>query len=78
MTLVDRTTSGLLGWAVSRERSEPTLQAIVDDAPSAAFYFSDLFAPYRQLVYYPDDIHRCRTKARRFAGKGIMPNSDII
>lgn len=26
---------------------------MVDDAPQAAFYFSDLFATYRSLVYTP-------------------------
>jgi IS1 family transposase len=53
MTLVDRTTSCILGWAVDEERSEAILQRIVDDAPQAAFYFSDLFAAYRQLIYAP-------------------------
>lgn len=53
MTVVDRSTSCILGWAVDQERSEETLQKMVDHAPQAAFYFSDLFATYRQVVYYP-------------------------
>jgi IS1 family transposase len=53
MTIVDRTTSCILGWAVARERSEQVLQQMVDEAPQAAFYFSDLFALYRRLVYTP-------------------------
>jgi IS1 family transposase len=53
MTLVDRTTSCIVGWAVNAERSETILQRIVDDAPQAAFYFSDLFAAYRSVVYTP-------------------------
>jgi|SRR5215212_783010 len=53
MTLVDRRTSCILGWAVDYERSQDTLQALVDGARQAAFYFSDLFAPYRTLVYTP-------------------------
>lgn len=53
MTLVDRTTSCILGWAVERERTELALQQMVDEAPQAAFYFSDLFALYRRLVYAP-------------------------
>ena len=53
MTLVDRTTSCILGWVVDGHRSEEQLQQMVDEAPSAAFYFSDLFATYRRLIYYP-------------------------
>ena len=53
MTLVDRTTSCILGWAVDRERTETLLQQMVDAAPQAAYYFSDLFAAYRRLIYAP-------------------------
>ena len=53
MTLVDRTTSCILGWAVATERTETCLQQMLDDAPPASFYFSDLFATYRQLIYTP-------------------------
>jgi insertion element IS1 protein InsB len=53
MTLVDRTTSCILAWAVAAERNVQALQQIVDEAPQAAFYFSDLYAPYRSLLYAP-------------------------
>jgi len=53
MTLVDRHTSCILAWAVGYERTEMILQALVDRAPQARFYYSDLFATYRQLVYAP-------------------------
>lgn len=53
MTLVDRRTSCILGWAVDFERSESILQQMVDAASPAAFYFSDLFATYRRLIYTP-------------------------
>ena len=53
MTLVDRRTSCIIGWAIAAERSPDILQQMVDAAPQAAFYFSDLFAPYRRLVYTP-------------------------
>jgi len=53
MTLVDRRTSCVLACAVKTERTETALQRFVDSAPSAAFYFSDLFALYRRLVYTP-------------------------
>jgi hypothetical protein len=77
MTVVDRSTSCILGWAVDQERSEETLQKMVDHAPQAAFYFSDLFATYRQVVYYPA-IHRCLTKAKPIASKEITLNCGII
>ena len=53
MTLVDRHTSCILGWAVERSRSEALLQALVDAAPQAHFYYSDLLATYRSLLYTP-------------------------
>ena len=53
MTIVDRTTSCILAWAVSKQRSEDILQGMVDEAPQAAYYFSDLFATYRSLIYSP-------------------------
>ena len=53
MTIVDRGTSCILAWAVEPERSEDCLQQMVDAAPQAAYYFSDLFATYRSLIYSP-------------------------
>jgi IS1 family transposase len=53
MTIVDRSTSCILGWAVASERTETILQAMLDSAPQAAYYFSDLFVSYRHLIYAP-------------------------
>jgi len=53
MTLVDRRTSCILGWVVDWQRCESDLQQMLDDAPQAAYYFSDLFASYRNLIYTP-------------------------
>lgn len=53
MTLVDRTTSCILAWAVEPERTEEIIQNLVDTARQARFYYSDLFALYRCVVYYP-------------------------
>jgi insertion element IS1 protein InsB len=53
MTLVDRTTSCILAWAVEETRSEAVLQRLVDTARQARFYYSDLLAVYRCLVYRP-------------------------
>jgi insertion element IS1 protein InsB len=53
MTLVDRHTSCIVAWSVGKERSAAVLQALVDQAPQAKFYYSDLFATYRVLLYTP-------------------------
>lgn len=50
---MDRATSCILSWAVVSERSEVVIQALVDQAPQAAYYFSDLFAAYRRVIYTP-------------------------
>lgn len=53
MTLVDRHSGCILAWRVDWERTERLLQALVDEAPQARYYDSDLFATYRSLVYAP-------------------------
>ena len=53
MTVVDRRTSCILAWAVDTDRPLATLQRLVDAAPQARFYYSDLYATYRSLVYAP-------------------------
>jgi insertion element IS1 protein InsB len=53
MTLVDRHSSCIVAWRVEWERSEALLQAMIDEAPQARYYYSDLFATYRTLVYAP-------------------------
>ncbi len=53
MTLVDRRTSCIVAWAVAPSRTEAILQALLDAAPQARFYYSDLLAVYRSLLYTP-------------------------
>lgn len=53
MTLVDRDTGCILSWHVDTERRSQDLQAMLDEAPQARYYYSDLFAPYRSLIYSP-------------------------
>lgn len=70
MTVVDRTTSCVLAWAVAPERSEALLQKLVDDAPQAAYYFSDLFATYRNLLYTPGIYTPVPGKAETYRVEG--------
>ena len=71
MTLVDRRTSCIVGWAIAAERSTEALQQMVDDAPQAAFYFSDLFPLYRCLVYTPGIHTPMPDKSETFRVEGV-------
>lgn len=75
MTLVDRTTSCILGWAVSPERTEAVLQRVVDHAPQAAFYYSDLFALYRRVTYAPGRYTPMPDKSETYRVEG--DNSEL-
>jgi hypothetical protein len=57
ITLVDRHTSCIVGWRVEPERDAVLLQALVDAAPQERFYYSDLFAAYRALLYTLWGLH---------------------
>lgn len=70
MTLVDRQTSCILAWAVDTQRTVETFQRMVDTAPQAAFYFSDLLAQYRQVVYYPGRYTPMPDKSETFRVEG--------
>lgn len=50
---MERRTSCIVGWEVTFKRDEPTLQALLDRTPQAVWYFSDLFATYKSLLYTP-------------------------
>jgi insertion element IS1 protein InsB len=71
MTVVDRSTSCILSWAVAPERDETILQNLVDDAPQAAYYFSDLFATYRHLVYTPGRYTPMPDKSETYRVEGM-------
>ena len=42
----------ILGWKVTWERSQAVMQAIVDEAPKAKWYFSDALDVYASLWYH--------------------------
>jgi insertion element IS1 protein InsB len=71
MTLVDRTTSCILAWAVEATRSEAVLQHLVDTARQARFYYSDLFAAYRALVYRPGLYTPMPDKSETYRVEGV-------
>ncbi|MCS7072052.1 MAG: IS1 transposase [Anaerolinea sp.] len=53
MTLVDRSTSCVVGWGVSAICDEAHWQAVLDTAPSAAVDYSDGSPTYLALLYHP-------------------------
>lgn len=71
MTMVDRRSSCILGWAIASERTDAGLQAMVDEAPQAAFYFSDLFALYRRLIYHPGRHTPMPDKSQTYRVEGV-------
>lgn len=70
MTLVDRHSRCILAWRVAFERTEAALQAMVDEAPQAKFYYSDLFASYRNLVYSPGRYTPMPDKSQTYCVEG--------
>ncbi len=53
MTEVDRKTRCIVSWAVVWERNWEAMQGVVEGADPARQYYSDGFATYETLVYYP-------------------------
>lgn len=68
---MDRRTSCIVGWALVAERTPECLQALVDRAPQARFYFSDLFAGYRQVLYAPGIHTPMPDKSETFRVEGV-------
>lgn len=70
MTLVERKTSCIVGWCVTPERDEATLQALLDKTPQAVWYYSDLFATYKALIYTPGTHTPLPNKSEAFRVEG--------
>ncbi len=70
MTVVDRRTSCIIGWMVESERRGADLQQMIDDASQTAYYFSDLFALFRNLIYYPGHYTPMPDKSETFRVEG--------
>ncbi len=56
-------------------RDEPTLQAVVDQAPQAQAYYSDGFVAYRDLVYGPATYTAMTNKSQTYTVEG--GNADL-
>jgi len=52
LTVVDRKTRCILGWAVVWVRTQAAIQLMIGDAPKAKWYYSDGFDAYQWLWYH--------------------------
>lgn len=71
MTIVERKTSCIVGWCVTPERDAFTLQALLDRTPQAVWYYSDLFATYKVLIYTPGTHTPMPNKSETFRVEGM-------
>ena len=71
MTFVERKTSCIVGWQVVVERDEETFQALLDAAPQAVWYYSDLFATYKSLIYSPGTHTAMPDKSETYRVEGV-------
>jgi IS1 family transposase len=68
---VDRRTSYLIQWAISPQRDPTLLQTLVDQAPPARFYYSDLYAGWRSLLYWHGLYTPMPNKSQTYRVEGL-------
>lgn len=71
MTFVERSSSCIVGWRVGYDRDESSLQALLDASPQAVWYYSDLFATYRTLIYTPGTHTPMPDKSQTYRVEGV-------
>jgi IS1 family transposase len=71
MTIVERSTSKVVAWRLVSERSLEVVQALIDAAPQARFYYSDLYAVYRAALYAPGIHTAMPDKSETFRVEGL-------
>jgi insertion element IS1 protein InsB len=75
VTFVERSTSCIVGWGLTEERDAPSLQALLDATPQAVWYYSDLFATYKTLLYSPGKHTPMPGKSETYRVEGM--NSEL-
>jgi hypothetical protein len=68
----------LVAWDVVWERSPELMQTLLDRSPQAYFYFSDQFATYDTLIYYPGLHQSLPDKSQTYSVEADKPNYAII
>ncbi len=71
MTLVERDTSAVVGWRVGYHRTEAVMQAMLDEAPQAVWYYSDGLSTHSALFYAPGIHAALRDKSQTYRVEGV-------
>jgi insertion element IS1 protein InsB len=71
VTFVERRSSCIVGWGVVTERDQTSLQALLDASPQAVWYYSDLFATYKTLLYTPGRHTAMPDKSQTYRVEGM-------
>jgi len=70
LTVVDRKTRCILGWAVVWIRTQAAIQQVLDLAPKAKWYYSDGFDAYQWLWYHFGRYEVSEGKAETYSVEG--------
>ena len=70
MTVVDRKTRCILGWAVVWTRTQAAIQQMIDGAPKAKWYYSDGLDAYQWLWYHLGRYEVSNAKADTYSVEG--------
>lgn len=68
---VERSSSCIVGWSVTQQRNETTLQTLLDESPQAVWYYSDLLSTYQSLLYTSGTHTPMPDKSQTFRVEGV-------
>ena len=68
---MERASSCIVGSLVSQKRDEAALQKLIDQSPRAHWYYSDLLASYKKLIYYPGKHTPMPNKSETYRVEGV-------
>ena len=69
MTLVERSSRRIVGWAVTPQRTKDLFESLVDAAPVAQQYYSDAFSTWR-ASWYPGAYEALPDKSQTYSVEG--------
>jgi len=75
MTMVSRKPRQILGHVASRDKVSRTIQRMVDTAPEAECYYTDVYQGYLDVVYPGKHIYNVHNKNDTFTVEGV--NADL-
>jgi IS1 family transposase len=71
MTIVERHSSRVVAWRLVHARTPEVVQTLIDQAPQARCYYSDLFAVYHSAIYTPGLYTPMPDKRETFRVEGV-------